>query len=206
MLTPSTESSDNSTEHRVQLLPACCKDWPLQVVILHFSWSSMNQWFSHNLKSQAACWHMLSAFGYNAQEDSRYSFLISNCSCKLLKKQYGSTLNVIFCLVSTKSIKDSDFRSRQLGRKRAIGSSWAEVRSNLLLTGLFNISPRTSSGPVTAKMVNWQNTTVQITNASSETALVHHQPREHMEMLAEQLLHAVSRQSQPAIYYFLQKH
>lgn len=43
-----------STEHPVEVLPACCRDWVFQVVILHLSCSSMNQQlFHHGLKSQA---------------------------------------------------------------------------------------------------------------------------------------------------------
>lgn len=39
---------------------------------------------------------------------------------------------------TTQASEDRNFRSRQLGSKRGIGSSWAEVRSHLVLTALFN--------------------------------------------------------------------
>lgn len=50
--------------------------------------------------------------------------------CHLLPCQHWET---------TKFTKDSDFRSGQLGSKRGIGSLWAEVRSCLVLTALFNV-------------------------------------------------------------------
>jgi len=103
------------------------------------------------------------------------------------------TLFALSALGDHKSIEDSDFRSRQLGSKRGIGSSRAEVRSHLILTALFSVSPSTTSA--TANTVNWQNRIAQITSASSKTALVRCQPRERRAVLTEQPLRAVSPQS-----------